>query len=184
MVIHSSILAWRIPWTEEPGGLQSLGLQGVRHDWATNIFTFTWWIWGQLSWNLLNSIIWLLSPWISCSKWLLFHRYIVSDSLQSNELQHAKLPLSFTSPRACSDSCPLSQWCYLTISSCSKWGLENGVNLKARETTLNTLYELYFHRWILNTLCELFFNIDGKINKQINLYLSQVWTTTKKNPKH
>ena len=30
---HSSILAWRIPWTEEPGGLQSTGLQRVRHDW-------------------------------------------------------------------------------------------------------------------------------------------------------
>ena len=29
---HSSILAWRIPWTEEPGGLQSIGLQRVRHD--------------------------------------------------------------------------------------------------------------------------------------------------------
>ena len=29
---HSSILAWRIPWTEEPGGLQSLGSQRVRHD--------------------------------------------------------------------------------------------------------------------------------------------------------
>ena len=29
---HSSILAWRIPWTEEPGALQSLGLQGVGHD--------------------------------------------------------------------------------------------------------------------------------------------------------
>ena len=29
---HSSILAWRIPWTEEPGVLQSLGLQGVGHD--------------------------------------------------------------------------------------------------------------------------------------------------------
>ena len=29
---HSSILAWRIPWTEEPGGLQSMGLPRVRHD--------------------------------------------------------------------------------------------------------------------------------------------------------
>ena len=29
---HSSILAWRIPWTEEPGGLQSMGSQRVRHD--------------------------------------------------------------------------------------------------------------------------------------------------------
>ena len=32
MATHSSILAWEIPQTEEPGGLQSMGLQGVRHD--------------------------------------------------------------------------------------------------------------------------------------------------------
>ena len=32
MSTHSSILAWRIPWTEGPGGLQSMGLQKVRHD--------------------------------------------------------------------------------------------------------------------------------------------------------
>ena len=32
MVTHSSILAWRIPWTEEPGRLQYMGLQRVRHD--------------------------------------------------------------------------------------------------------------------------------------------------------
>ena len=40
MAIHSSILAWRIPWTQEPGGLQSMGLQRVGHDWVTNTFTF------------------------------------------------------------------------------------------------------------------------------------------------
>ena len=38
---NSSILAWRIPWTEEPGGLQSMGLQRVRHDQATNTVTAT-----------------------------------------------------------------------------------------------------------------------------------------------
>ena len=32
MVTHFSILAWRIPWTEEPGGLQSMGLERVGHD--------------------------------------------------------------------------------------------------------------------------------------------------------
>ena len=32
MATHSSTLAWRIPWTEEPGGLQSMGLQRVGHD--------------------------------------------------------------------------------------------------------------------------------------------------------
>ena len=35
MATHSSIFAWRIPWTEEPGGLQSMGLQRVRHNLAT-----------------------------------------------------------------------------------------------------------------------------------------------------
>ena len=37
MATHSSILAWRIPWTEEPGGLHSTGLQGVGHDWETSL---------------------------------------------------------------------------------------------------------------------------------------------------
>ena len=32
MATHSSILTWRIPWTEKPGGLQSMGLQRVRHN--------------------------------------------------------------------------------------------------------------------------------------------------------
>ena len=36
MATHSSTLAWRIPWMEEPGRLQSMGLQRVRHDWATS----------------------------------------------------------------------------------------------------------------------------------------------------
>ena len=35
MATHSSILAWEIPWTEEPGGLQSMGSQRVRHDLVT-----------------------------------------------------------------------------------------------------------------------------------------------------
>ena len=36
MAMQSRILAWRIPWTEEPGGLESMGLRRVRHDWVTN----------------------------------------------------------------------------------------------------------------------------------------------------
>ena len=40
MATQSSIFAWRIPWTVEPGGLESIGWQRVGHDWAT-IFTFT-----------------------------------------------------------------------------------------------------------------------------------------------
>ena len=37
MATHSRILAWRTPWTEEPGGLQSMGLQRVGLDWATSL---------------------------------------------------------------------------------------------------------------------------------------------------
>ena len=50
MATHSSILAWRIPWTGEPGGLQSTGLQRVRHDWATNTHTHT--VRCTLAWQL------------------------------------------------------------------------------------------------------------------------------------
>ena len=41
MAMHSSILVWRIPWTEEPARLQSLGLQRLRHDCATE-HAHTW----------------------------------------------------------------------------------------------------------------------------------------------
>ena len=37
MAPHSSTLAWKIPWAEEPGGLQSMGSQRVRHDWVTEM---------------------------------------------------------------------------------------------------------------------------------------------------
>ena len=39
MATHSSILAWRTPWTEEPGRLHSMGLQRIRHDLVTDTFT-------------------------------------------------------------------------------------------------------------------------------------------------
>ena len=44
MATQSSILAWRIPWTEEPGGLQSVGLQKAGQDQGTNTFAFTYYI--------------------------------------------------------------------------------------------------------------------------------------------
>ena len=45
MATHSSTLAWKIPWTEEPGSLQSMGSQRVRHDWATSLSLFTFMHW-------------------------------------------------------------------------------------------------------------------------------------------
>ena len=45
MAPHSSTLAWKIPWMEEPGRLQSMVLQRVRHDWATSLSLFTFMHW-------------------------------------------------------------------------------------------------------------------------------------------
>ena len=45
MAPHSSTLAWKVPWTEEPGGLQSMGLLRVGHDWATSLSLFTFMHW-------------------------------------------------------------------------------------------------------------------------------------------
>ena len=45
MAPHSSTLAWKIPWTEDPGGLQSMGLLRIGHDWATSLSLFTFMHW-------------------------------------------------------------------------------------------------------------------------------------------
>ena len=45
MAPHSSTVAWRIPWTEEPDGLQSMGSPRVGHDWATSLSLFTFMHW-------------------------------------------------------------------------------------------------------------------------------------------
>ena len=45
MAPHSSTLAWKIPWTEEPGGLKSMGSLRVGHEWATSLWLFTFMHW-------------------------------------------------------------------------------------------------------------------------------------------
>ena len=45
MANHSSTLVWKIPWTEEPGRLQSMGSLWVRHDWVTSLSLFTFMHW-------------------------------------------------------------------------------------------------------------------------------------------
>ena len=45
MAAHSSTLAWKIPWTEEPSGLQSMGSLRVGHDWPTSLSLFTFMHW-------------------------------------------------------------------------------------------------------------------------------------------
>ena len=48
---------------------------------------------------------------------LLFSHSVISDSLRSQRLQHTRLPCPSSNPEACSNLCPLSWWCHLTISS-------------------------------------------------------------------
>ena len=48
---HSSTLAWKIPWSAEPGRLQSMGLQRVGHDWVTSLSLFTFMHWRR-KWQL------------------------------------------------------------------------------------------------------------------------------------
>ena len=57
MATHSGTLAWKNPWTEEPGRLQSMGLQRVRHDQATSYIEIIIWF---LSFNLLMWCITLI----------------------------------------------------------------------------------------------------------------------------
>ena len=51
MALHSCILAWKIPWTDEPGRLQSIGSLRVGHDWATSLSLFTFMRWRR-KWQL------------------------------------------------------------------------------------------------------------------------------------
>ena len=104
MATHSSVLAWRIPGMVEPGGLPSMGSHRVRHDWSDlDILFFPYSFgWSSTFWRHLS---------------LLFSCQVVSDSLRPHELQHTRLPCPSPSPRACSDSCPLSRWCHPTILS-------------------------------------------------------------------
>ena len=64
MAIHSSTLAWKIPWMGEPGRLQSMGLLGVGHDWATSLSLYVSDTQGVVVQSL--SGVWLFAtPWTS-----------------------------------------------------------------------------------------------------------------------
>ena len=58
--------------------------------------------------------------YIPCALSVQFSRSVVSNSLQPHGLQHARLPCPSPTPGACSNSCPLRQWCHPTISSSVK----------------------------------------------------------------
>ena len=65
MAIHSSILAWKIPWTEEPGRLQSMGSRRVRHNWATSLsLSLPLTMQNIRIWRFIIFILFTLWPWL------------------------------------------------------------------------------------------------------------------------
>ena len=59
MASHSSTLAWKIPWMEKSGGLQSMGSLRVRHDWATSLSLFTFMHWRR-KWQPTRVLAWTI----------------------------------------------------------------------------------------------------------------------------
>ena len=69
----------------------------------------------ELKW--LGLFRWTVFRWHSSRGSVQFSHSVMSDSLRHHGLQHTRLPCSSPTPRVCSNSCPLSQWCHPTISS-------------------------------------------------------------------
>ena len=115
MAPHSSTLACKIPWTEEPGGLQSMGSQRARYDWATSLslFTFMHWrrkwqptpvflpgesqgwrslvgccLWGRTSWTWLK---WLSSSSSSSRDGHAHTAMFKTDNQRGPAVQHREL---------------------------------------------------------------------------------------------
>ena len=103
MATHSSILAWRISWTEEPGGLWHTGLLRVRHDWGALAC-----IHGMTN-NVEHLLVHLLAI---CISYLLLCCSL--SKLRPHGLQHARFPCPPLSPGVRSSSRLLSQCWYLT----------------------------------------------------------------------
>ena len=109
MATHSNILAWRIPWMKEPGGLQSVGLQRFGHDWATSLHSLEcnsqWYLTAFVClWPALNQCV---HPW--CCRWhytklrfwslsVCWVASAVSDSLWPHGLRPPRLLHPWDSP--------------------------------------------------------------------------------------
>ena len=154
---HSSTLAWKIPWTKEPGGLQSMGSQRVGDDWATSLPLFTF-MTGEGNGNPLQCSclenprdegIWWAAVYGVAQSGTRLKRLssssssvaVVSSSLATHGLQHTRLPCPSLSPRVCSlesiwvfsNWCPSSHWCPPSISSSIVPPSPSGLNLSQHQ---------------------------------------------------
>ena len=114
MATHSSILAWRIPWIEEPGGLQSMGSQRVRHDWVTKHTPHICCIY-----NEDFAIVWLN------------HSEIPKERKKITSVQELKIKWKKFLRKEREDFCAANSLCIDTCENCVAW-ITNcfGLNLK------------------------------------------------------
>ena len=104
MAPHSSTLAWKIPWTEEPGRLQSMGSLRVGNDWAASLSLFTFMHWRR-KWQPTSVFL----PGESQGQRSLSGQ----PSMGSHRVGHDWSDLA----AAAAAACPLSWWCHPNISS-------------------------------------------------------------------
>ena len=139
MAAHSSFLAWRIPWTEEPGKLQSMGSQRMGHKWVTKTFRFTFWEIvedrGRISGPTLASLVLCMSAFLACiPHWRLFFFFflfwqspsevfpvICTDWLPKSINESSFL---FRDPLIM-EKLSLSVLMHLTLICCLWWKIEN-----------------------------------------------------------
>ena len=109
MATHSSTLAWKIPWMEEPGRLQSMGSQRVWHDWVTSLSLFTFMDWRR--------------------KWQPTPVFLPGESQGRGSLVGCRLMGSHRVGHDWSDLAPAANWCL----SCSG---ESCISSEVHEVTL------------------------------------------------
>ena len=107
MAPQSSTLAWKIPWTEEPGRLQSMGLLRVGHDWSDLAAA-------AAAIKLKDTCSLEENLWQHSVQ---FSHSVVSNSLRPHESQHSRPPCPSPTPGVYSDSRPSNPWCHPAISS-------------------------------------------------------------------
>ena len=121
MAPHSSTLAWKIPWTEEPGGLQSMGSLGVRHDWATSLSLFTFMHWRR-TWQPTPVFL----PGESQGRWSLVGCHLWGrtelDTKEAIWQQQQQQPVIDWGPSNFVNSASVSLWYLYTIAGfCHFW---------------------------------------------------------------
>ena len=156
MAPHSSTLAWKIPWTEEPGRLQYMGSLGVRYDWATSLTLFTFMHWRR-KWQPTPVFLPGESQGRGCLVGCHLWGCIESDTTEATQQQQQLILAVFLE---CEHGDWLSihwlfqqsSWSYALNLKLEKWALENcrgdrlKQGLKTVRLDLDCLYISFLYR--------------------------------------